>query len=91
MPDHLRRLVGALLLFAAIGVAAGQALLVSCSPATAHAGPQPWSGSPANPALTPTSAFADAPTGTSAGASASASACASASASTSAATRANQG
>ncbi len=36
MPDHLRKLIGILLLLAAIGVASAQALLVSCSsPATA--------------------------------------------------------
>ena len=36
MPDHLRKLVGLLLILAAVGVASVQTLLVSCSsPATA--------------------------------------------------------
>jgi hypothetical protein len=36
MPDHLRKLLGILLIFVAIGVASMQTLLVSCSsPATA--------------------------------------------------------
>ena len=33
MPDRLPKLVGILLIFAAIGVASWQSLLVSCSPA----------------------------------------------------------
>jgi hypothetical protein len=32
MPDYLRKLVGTLLILAAIGVASVQTLLVSCSP-----------------------------------------------------------
>ena len=31
MPDYLRKFIGLLLLFAAVGVASCQALLVSCS------------------------------------------------------------
>ena len=42
MPGHLRKLIGILLIFAAVGVASAQALLVSCSSAAAssarHAG-----------------------------------------------------
>jgi hypothetical protein len=40
MPEHLRKLIGLLLLIAAVGVASSQALLVSCSsPASAHPAP----------------------------------------------------
>ncbi len=35
MPDFLRKFIGLLLIFAAVGVAACQALLVSCSSGTA--------------------------------------------------------
>jgi hypothetical protein len=35
MPDYLRKFIGLLLLFAAVGVASCQALLVSCSSNTA--------------------------------------------------------
>jgi hypothetical protein len=34
MPDSLRKFIGLLLLFAAVGVASCQALLVSCSSST---------------------------------------------------------
>jgi hypothetical protein len=34
MPDSLRKFIGLLLLFAAVGVASCQALLVSCSTST---------------------------------------------------------
>lgn len=33
MSDPMRRLIGAILLIVAVGVASGQALLASCSPA----------------------------------------------------------
>lgn len=32
MPDYLRKFIGLLLIFATVGVASCQALLVSCSP-----------------------------------------------------------
>jgi hypothetical protein len=35
MSDGLRRLIGVILLIAAVGIASAQALLVSCSPAGA--------------------------------------------------------
>jgi hypothetical protein len=34
MPDFLRKFIGLLLIFAAVGVASCQALLTSCAPAT---------------------------------------------------------
>ncbi len=41
MPERLRKLIGILLIFAAAGVASGQALLVSCSgPAAADSVPR---------------------------------------------------
>jgi hypothetical protein len=36
MPDSLRKFIGLLLLFAAVGVASCQALLVSCSSSATH-------------------------------------------------------
>jgi hypothetical protein len=41
MPDRLRKLLGILLLFAAIGVASSQSLLVSCSSPAAAGIPRP--------------------------------------------------